>query len=164
MTTKSDNDAEHVHVDGACLSNHDAAKARGGIGVYFGRDDQRNTAAPLPGAVQTNNRAELHAAITGIKLANRTRALHVYTDSSLVHNGITDWIVRWRKNGWCTANGAPVKNKDLWQELDELVTERLHPVYFHKVRGHSDDYGNSQADLLASKGARLLSVAAPAIK
>lgn len=144
---------EVVYVDGACSDNQNADKAVAGIGVFFGVGDARNTAAPLLGAPQTNNRAEMTAAIVGIQKSNKLRALQVYTDSNIVYMGITQWIKKWRVNGWRSSSGA-VANADLWRDLDDAVRFRARTVTFHKVKGHSGVFGNEQADALATAAVR----------
>ena len=74
----------------------------------------------------------------------------IYTDSTYVKNGITEWVVNWKKNGWKNSNKKPVKNKELWQKLDKLIAQ--HQVQWRWVKGHSGDAGNEAADLLANKG------------
>lgn len=98
----------------------------------------------------TNNRMELMAAIKGLESLKRSCKVDLYTDSQYVRKGITEWIHGWKRNGWKTASKQDVKNRDLWQRLDELM--QIHQVEWHWVRGHSGNVGNERADLLANKG------------
>ncbi len=99
----------------------------------------------------TNNQMELQAVIEGLKRLNKSPLrVHVMTDSTYVKQGITSWIYKWKKNGWKrkVKNGfEPVKNQELWQELDELVEK--HQVTFEHVRGHSGHPENERCDELA---------------
>ena len=93
---------------------------------------------------------ELKAAIEGLKVLNESCLVHITTDSKYVMDGITQWIQNWKKNNWRTASKKDVKNKELWQKLDELIS--YHQVQWHWVKGHSGDIGNETADILANKG------------
>jgi len=98
----------------------------------------------------TNNRMELMAAIQALSALNRDCELTLYTDSQYVRKGITEWIINWKKRGWKTAAKKPVKNSDLWQQLDEQVSR--HQVHWVWVKGHAGNEGNELADDLANKG------------
>ena len=98
----------------------------------------------------TNNRMELIAVIRALETLKRRCAVDVYTDSQYVRNGIMLWIHAWKRNGWRTADRKPVKNADLWRELDKLA--ELHEIHWHWVRGHADTPGNHRADELANRG------------
>lgn len=134
-----------IYTDGACRGN----PGPGGWGAlllcqgqereFYG--GEKNT---------TNNRMELLAAIEGLTALKRQCQVTVFTDSKYVLQGITEWIINWRKNNWKTANKKPVKNADLWQRLDEIVHQ--HDVSWQWVKGHSGDSGNDRADALANKG------------
>lgn len=134
-----------LYTDGACRGN----PGPGGWGVHFAYDDVRKD---LHGGEPhtTNNRMELMAAIRGLEALKRSCDVDIYTDSQYVRKGITEWIHGWKRNGWKTAAKKEVKNRDLWQRLDELM--QLHRVEWHWVRGHSGNAGNERADLLANKG------------
>uniref|UniRef100_A0A915AH34 Ribonuclease H n=1 Tax=Parascaris univalens TaxID=6257 RepID=A0A915AH34_PARUN len=137
-----------VFTDGACSSNgHRGAKA--GIGVFWGDDHPDNVSEPLMSGPPTNNRAELSAVITALRTACRKNfsRLIICTDSNLLIKSMNSWIKTWRKNGWKTANGGDVKNKDLIVELDKLL-EKV-KVHFKHVAGHAGIYGNEKADELA---------------
>jgi ribonuclease HI len=93
---------------------------------------------------------ELMAAISGLKELKRSCEIELYTDSQYVRKGITEWMQGWKKNGWKTAAKKPVKNEDLWRQLDEEVAR--HRVNWHWVKGHAGNPGNELADELANKG------------
>jgi len=98
----------------------------------------------------TNNRMEIMAAIEAL-LALRTACdVALYTDSQYVRRGITEWLPKWKHNGWRTADRKPVKNEDLWRRLDEA--RQGHRVHWHWVRGHAGHSGNERADALANRG------------
>ncbi len=98
----------------------------------------------------TNNRMELTAAIEALNALKDRRSVILYTDSKYVMDGINEWMPNWKKRGWKTAAKKPVKNKDLWQALDEAVTR--HNVDWHWVKGHAGNPGNEMADELANMG------------
>ena len=133
-----------IYTDGGCRGN----PGPGGWGAVLLWGAHRKE---LNGseALTTNNRMELLAAIKGLKFLNRDVAVRLYTDSQYVKQGITQWIRGWKKNGWQTASKQPVKNKDLWQELDQLMSR--YRVSWHWVKGHSGDPMNELADRLANR-------------
>lgn len=135
-----------IFTDGACKGN----PGPGGWGVLLRYNGQEK---PLHGgeAETTNNRMELMAAIEGLKALKRPCHVRLTTDSNYVKQGIENWIHNWKKNGWRTANKQPVKNADLWQELDALVSQ--HQVKWHWVKGHNGHRENEIADELANLGA-----------
>jgi ribonuclease HI len=98
----------------------------------------------------TNNRMELMAAIKGLESLTRGCKVRVTTDSVYVRSGITEWLPNWKKRGWKTAAGKPVKNLDLWQRLDQAA--QAHDVSWHWVKGHSGHPENERADALANCG------------
>ncbi|WP_227430704.1 DNA polymerase III subunit epsilon [Psychrobacter sp. I-STPA6b] len=133
--------------DGACKGNPGA----GGWGAYLVFADG-NTQELYGGEDNTtNNRMELMGAIQALQHSPKTHLLEIWTDSSYVKNGITQWIAGWKQKGWKTANKKPVANQDLWQQLDTLCQSR--PVEWHWVKGHAGHEGNEKADELANKGA-----------
>ena len=134
-----------MYTDGACKGN----PGIGGWGVYVLR---KNDETDLNGfdLNTTNNKMELTAVIEGLKTLQNKSEVTVVTDSQYVKNGINQWIYKWKKNGWKTASKKPVKNKDLWKQLDYLVRE--HIINWEWVRGHSGNPGNERADQLANKG------------
>ncbi len=101
-------------------------------------------------ASTTNNRMELTAAIEGLRALKRSADVVLYTDSKYVMDGIREWLPNWKARGWRTASKKPVKNKDLWQELD-AETQR-HRIRWQWVRGHAGNPGNEEADALANRG------------
>ena len=132
-----------IYTDGACRGN----PGPGGWGAllrYRGRERHLQGAA----AATTNNRMELTAAIEALRALTRPSRVHLHTDSQYVKNGITAWMVGWKKRGWKTAARAPVKNVDLWQQLDEACT--AHQVSWYWVKGHSGHADNDKADSLAN--------------
>lgn len=98
----------------------------------------------------TNNRMELMAVIQALKALKRSCRVIIHTDSQYVQKGMSEWLKNWKQRGWRTASRQPVKNADLWQELDALVQE--HDVSWKWVRGHAGDPGNEKADALANRG------------
>ena len=119
------------------------------MGVLLIAGDRRKT---LHGGEHetTNNRMELKAAIEGLKALNGERKVLLHTDSRYVMDGINSWLPNWKKRGWKTAAKKPVKNQDLWQELDAVAAK--HNVEWHWVRGHTGVPGNEEADALANRG------------
>ena len=101
-------------------------------------------------ALTTNNQMELTAVIRALSAVKRSCPIIIHLDSSYVKDGITRWIHGWKKNGWRTADKKPVKNGELWQELDRLVSQ--HQIDWHWVKGHAGDPGNEKADALANLG------------
>jgi ribonuclease HI len=143
-----------LFTDGACRGN----PGPGGWGVllrYGGVEKELSGADPAT----TNNRMELMAVIQGLEALKRPCRVVVTTDSQYVRNGITDWIRRWRRNGWRTADGQPVKNSDLWRRLDEIATG--HQVEWRWVKGHAGHAENERADRLATAAIAALGRPAP---
>ena len=97
----------------------------------------------------TNNRMELTAAIEALKAITRPCPILLFTDSSYLKTGITEWIVNWKKRNWRTAQNKPVQNADLWQELDLLVNQ--FDIRWYWIKGHSGHPGNEMADRLANQ-------------
>jgi ribonuclease HI len=140
--------AVEIYTDGACSGN----PGPGGWGAVltYGRHERElygGEATPT-----TNNRMELTAPIRALESLTRPSQVRVYTDSTYVRNGITQWLPRWKSNGWRTAAREPVKNADLWQRLDAAVRE--HEVEWLWVKGHAGLPGNERADRLAVRGAQ----------
>ena len=98
----------------------------------------------------TNNRMELTAAIEALKALKEPCEVSLTTDSTYVKDGITQWLVNWKKNGWKTAARKPVKNQDLWQQLDDQASR--HRIEWRWVKGHSGHPENERADALANRG------------
>jgi len=99
--------------------------------------------------LSSNNRMELMAAIRGLCAIDENQAVVFHTDSNYVRQGITDWIKKWKANGWRTANKKPVKNQDLWEWLDDLASRRT--IEWKWVKGHSGDKWNEHVDLLVNR-------------
>ena len=140
-----------VYVDGACRENGKSA-AKGGCGVFWGDYHPMNSSEQLYGDKQTNNRAELSAAIIGIKQAKVIKlvSINIHTDSKYVKEGITKWMMTWETNGWKTTTGKDVLNKDLWLTLKSVQSGIQ--VNWHWVQGHTESEGNIKADELAKNG------------
>ena len=134
-----------IWTDGACKGN----PGWGGWGALLRQGRHEKT---LFGgqADTTNNRMELLAVIEALKALKRPCQVVVHTDSQYVQKGMTQWLANWKRRDWRTADKKPVKNADLWQELDELVGR--HEVTWKWVRGHAGDAGNEMADQLANMG------------
>jgi len=131
--------------DGACRGN----PGPGGWGAVLRfRDTEKELFGGEPST--TNNRMELTAVIMGLQALKRRCAVDVTTDSVYVKNGITQWIHNWKRNGWRTAANKPVKNDDLWRQLDEAAAR--HEVRWHWVKGHNGHPENERADALANQG------------
>jgi ribonuclease HI len=131
--------------DGACRGN----PGPGGWGVVL-RSGSREKELWGGDLATTNNRMELTAAIEALKALTKPCRVALYTDSTYVRSGITEWVRAWRARDWRTADRKPVKNQDLWQALSALA-ER-HDVEWHWVRGHSGHPENERADALANRG------------
>ena len=100
----------------------------------------------------TNNRMEMMAVIEALRILKRPCEVALYLDSQYVLKGITEWLPGWKAKGWKTAAKQPVKNVDLWQQLDELVATAGHKIDWRWVKGHAGDPGNERADALANVG------------
>lgn len=134
-----------IYTDGACSGN----PGPGGWGAYLihGPHTKKINGGE---AHTTNNRMELMAAIRALEALTRRSHVRLYTDSEYVRNGITSWIKGWKRNGWKTKSKKPVKNDDLWKQLDELQGQ--HDVEWVWVKGHAGIEGNEIADELARTG------------
>ncbi len=135
-----------IYTDGACKGN----PGPGGWGVWM-RSGGHERELSGGAALTTNNRMELTAVIQALAALKRPCEVAIYTDSQYVRQGITQWIHNWKRRGWVTADKKPVKNADLWRELDREAAR--HQVHWHWVKGHSGDEGNERADALANAGA-----------
>lgn len=134
-----------VYTDGACSRN----PGPGGWGVLLVFDGEEKE---LCGgfADTTNNRMEITAAIEGLKALKRPCNVHLHTDSTYLRDGISTWIHLWRRNGWRTSERKPVKNQDLWRELEALAENQQ--VTWHWVKAHNGHPENERADALANQG------------
>lgn len=134
-----------IFTDGACKGN----PGPGGWGVLLRLGEHEKSL--YGGELQTtNNRMELTAAIMGLRALKKTASVILTTDSEYVMKGIREWMPNWKKRGWKTASRQPVKNADLWQQLDEVVNQ--HEVEWRWVKGHSGHRENEIADELANLG------------
>lgn len=134
-----------IFTDGACKGN----PGPGGWGVLLRLGEHEKSL--YGGELQTtNNRMELTAAIRGLEALKKSAVVVLTTDSEYVMKGIREWMPNWKKRGWKTASRQPVKNADLWMQLDALVNQ--HQVEWRWVKGHSGHRENEIADDLANLG------------
>lgn len=134
-----------IYTDGACSGN----PGPGGWGVLL-RTGETEKELCGGSAETTNNRMEMTAAIEALKALKQRCDVHLHTDSTYLRDGITQWIHNWKRNGWRTAAKKPVKNQDLWQELDALLARNK--ITWHWVKGHAGHPDNERADALANRG------------
>ncbi len=138
-----------IHTDGACSGN----PGPGGwaaILAWKGREKELSGAEPAT----TNNRMELLAAIRALEALKRPMRVRIYTDSEYLRRGMSEWLAGWKRRGWRTAAKKPVRNRDLWERLDELC--HRHEVEWHWLKGHAGDPLNERADRLAREAIRRL--------
>ena len=136
-----------IYTDGACKGN----PGPGGWGALL---KSGATEKELCGGEMgtTNNRMEMTAVIEALAALKRPCKVTLHVDSQYVLKGMTEWLPGWKARGWKTASKEPVKNVDLWQKLDALVSGGAHQIEWRWVRGHNGDPGNERADMLANKG------------
>ncbi len=141
----SDGGAIVIYTDGACSGNP-------GPGGWGARLEYGKRIKELKGGAldTTNNRMELMAAISALAALKRPSRVVLFTDSRYIKGGITEWMRRWKENGWRTSAKKPVKNQDLWQQLDAVVSR--HEIDWRWVKGHAGNPGNERADQLARAG------------
>jgi len=141
MTTKN----VQIYTDGACRGNP-------GIGGWGASLSHNGKQKEIYGGEQetTNNRMELTAVIEAIKALKKPSEMTINSDSKYVLDGINEWLPNWKKRNWKTAAKKPVKNVDLWKQLDELI--QPHTIQWVWVKGHSGNPGNERADALANMG------------
>lgn len=131
-----------LYTDGACSGN----PGPGGwacILIYGGHEKELSGGA----AETTNNRMEMTAALEGLKALKRPCKVEFYTDSNYLKDGVTQWLAGWKKRGWKTATKKPVKNQDIWEQLDQVIQN--HQIEWHWVKGHAGDEYNERCDELA---------------
>jgi ribonuclease HI len=134
-----------IYTDGACRGN----PGPGGWGaLLLAQGREREICGGEPAT--TNNRMELTAAIRGLEALKRHCRIIMHTDSEYVRRGISEWMDNWKRRGWKTAAKKPVKNEDLWRQLDEAA--QWHDIDWRWVRGHDGNPGNERADALANLG------------
>lgn len=154
MNPSSEKPRVIIYTDGACAGN----PGPGGWAaiLHYGQGEKvlRGGASDT-----TNNRMELRAAVEALRSLDCPHLVHLYTDSEYLRLGVTEWLPRWRRNGWRSAERTPVKNRDLWRAL--LAALELHDVQWHWVKGHADDPDNVRADLLAKLALEEISRQAP---
>jgi len=133
-----------IYTDGACRGN----PGLGGWGALLSYGEHQKE---LSGAevLTTNNRMELTAVIRALEALKRPSEVRIFTDSEYVRRGITEWVKSWKARGWKTADRKPVKNQDLWEQLDELASG--HKIEWRWVKGHSGIPGNERVDRLANE-------------
>ncbi len=133
-----------IYTDGSC----EGTPGPGGVAAHIAEEcETRDVTGGEPRT--TNNRMELKAVIAGLAALEETSQVRIVTDSQYVAKGMTSWIHGWRRKGWKTASGSPVKNRELWEELDALA--KRHRVQWEWVRGHDGHPGNERADTLAKE-------------
>ena len=135
-----------IYTDGSCLGN----PGNGGWAAII-IDDNKKIQIKGSKKDTTNNQMELLAPIKALKKIPKGSSVQIFTDSRYVKSGITEWIHNWKKNGWKTASKQPVKNKDLWTELDQMTNE--FQIKWSWVKGHSTDVLNNEVDLIAREAA-----------
>ena len=137
-----------IYTDGSCLEN----PGNGGWAAII-IDDEKKTQIKGSKKNTTNNQMELLAPIEALKKIPKDSKVQIFTDSKYVKSGITEWIHNWKKNGWKTADKQPVKNKELWEELDLLANK--FEISWNWVKAHSTDRLNNEVDLIAREAANL---------
>lgn len=145
--SEKNSDTFHLYTDGACSGN----PGPGGYAALILKNDK--IVEKITGSEKdtTNNRMELKAVIEGLKRIDKGSKVELYSDSTYVLNGLSEWINNWKKNSWKTASNKEVANKDLWQKLDDLADN--FQLKFNKIKGHSGDKYNEDVDSLAKKSA-----------
>ena len=137
-----------IYTDGSCLGN----PGNGGWAAII-IDDKKKIQIKGSKKDTTNNQMELIAPIKALKKIPKGSNVQIFTDSKYVKSGITEWIHNWKKNGWKTADKQPVKNKELWEELDLLANQ--FEIVWNWVKAHSTDELNNEVDLIAREAANL---------
>ena len=135
-----------IYTDGSCLGN----PGDGGWAAII-IENEKKTYIKGSKKDTTNNQMELLAPIKALEKIPQGSKVEIFTDSKYVKSGITEWIHNWKKNGWKTANKQPVKNQDLWTELDNMTI--AYEIEWIWVKGHSSDKLNNEVDLIAREAA-----------
>lgn len=148
MPTDPEGKAVEIYTDGACKGNPGVG-GWGAILRYGGHEKELFGGE----AHTTNNRMEMLGVIRALESLKRGCHARVHTDSRYVHDGISLWLPNWKRRGWRTADNKPVKNADLWRELEAQALR--HQIEWVWVRGHAGDAGNERADELANQGVEL---------
>ena len=138
-----------IYTDGSCFGNP------GPGGWAFIIKDKNGKILEFAGSENhtTNNKMELTAVIKALLYIKKNTILNIYTDSKYVKEGITNWINKWKLNGWKTANKKDVKNSDLWKELNEKI--KLHDIKWFWIKGHNENILNERVDVLAKKAIKI---------
>ena len=131
-----------IYTDGACRGNPGPG-GWGAVLIWNGQEKELCGGEPAT----TNNRMELTAAIAALRALKQPCVVNLFTDSEYVRNGITKWITSWKARGWRTIDRKPVRNADLWRQLDALSAK--HRVRWHWVKGHAGHAENERCDQLA---------------
>lgn len=136
-----------IFTDGACQGNPGPG---GWAAILVCGPHRREITGYAPAT--TNNRMEMQAAIEGLRNLKQPCAVEIYTDSQYLKNGMEQWLAKWKRNGWRTAARQPVKNADLWEQLDAEAGQ--HEISWHWVRGHDGHVENERCDFLANEAIR----------
>ena len=143
----------HIYTDGSCISNPGPGGYAATITKYVGANKIEMKKFVIGNEIQTtNNRMELMAVVSSLESLEPSSFCNIWVDSLYVKDGITNWIKEWKKNGWKTSKRTDVKNKDLWQRLDKIVTT-MDVVHWKWTRAHNGDTQNEEVDRLAKKQA-----------
>ena len=134
-----------IYTDGACSGN----PGPGGWGAIILDEEENQISLSGKEKSTTNNRMELMAPIMALKKIKKSSEITTYTDSTYLKDGITIWINNWKKNGWINSNKKPVKNKDLWVNLNNLTKKKI--IFWKWVKAHSGNKFNELADKLATE-------------
>jgi ribonuclease HI len=134
-----------IYTDGACSGN----PGPGGWGAIILDEEENQISLSGKEKSTTNNRMELMAPIMALKKIKKSSEITIYTDSTYLKDGITIWINNWKKNGWINSNKKPVKNKDLWVNLNNLTKKKI--IFWKWVKAHSGNKFNELADKLATE-------------
>ena len=139
-----------IYTDGACKGNPGPG---GWAAVLLVKDPPAKKVIQGGQLQTTNNQMEIKAIIEGIKALKMPSKVNIYSDSNYVVQGATEWLDGWRKNNWKTSSKKPVKNVELWKELDNLLSTKGHDVTFYWIKAHNGHQENEEADSIASNEA-----------